>query len=416
MTISPPSNVRLPDGEPASVLAQGVDSLVLALYVEWFENTCFNKLAEIKQAAMDTGQPAPGILSPDGSAGPWVFTVRPHGADGYEWLLQSGQISMKVGHWSRPIQRPSVMVEIRSEALWTHGVDACVARVLSLLRSVNGVIIKSQISRVDLCADVLLPESIWHLGLMENIVTRATKEAPYFSHRQLTGFSIGKGKISARLYDKPREIAEQSKKQWMYTVWGLDQVPEGCRVIRVEFQLRREALVGFGVDDYGDLNLYLLNLWAALTQNWLRVVDDASKHKARQRPIPWWEVVQAAIPGAQLAQPLIRAQAVGGDIDQLGRQTLGHLTSLVALFRQGELIQPGETLDLASHLPLIVGLIRKAGWDDEKFTVEVKKKQAKRMRHGEKFSAARGALKALGLSLKRPPSVGRPGRLEDQGV
>ena len=101
----------------------------------------------------------------------------------------------------------------------------------------------------------------------------------------------------------------------MYTVWGLDQVPAGCRVIRVEYQLRREALVGFGLDAYDDLERYLPNLWASLTQNWLRVVKDASKHATRQRVMPWWEVVQAAVPGAQEAQPLIRAKAVGGDID-----------------------------------------------------------------------------------------------------
>jgi len=318
-------------------------------------------------------------------------------------------MDMKIGRWSNPILRPSIMATIRSEALWLHGADACVARLLHLVESVGGHVLKNQLSRADICTDIILPDSLWGMSLLDHIVTRAAIEDPHLKHRTLTGFSIGRGKVSARIYDKPREIAEKSKKFWMYKVWGLESVPEGCRVIRIEYQLRREGLAAFGLDVYPDLETVMPNLWASLTQDWLRLVEDASKHAARQYVMPWWRVVQQAVPGAQAACPLIRAQAIGDDIDQLGRQALGHITSMVALLRQGELIAPDELLDLDSHIPLIADLIRRAGWDDEKFTDEVKKKQAKRMRHAEKFAAASGARGLLGLSLKRPAERRPPG-------
>src|SRR5690606_11582440 len=107
---------------------------------------------------------------------------------------------------------------------------------------------------------------------------RAAQVSPHLTHRKLTGFSIGKGQLSARLYDKPEEIASKSKKFWMYDVWGVESVARDHRVIRVEYQHRREALRELGVDSFADLVEKLDRLWAYDTGSWLRLVDDASKH------------------------------------------------------------------------------------------------------------------------------------------
>ncbi len=147
-------------------------------------------------------------------------------------------LAMNLGRRATPIQRPSGMAEVRSEALWTDGVDACAARVLHLVESVGGVVVMNQLSRVDPRVDVLLPEAVWRADLRERFVMRATKADPHLDRRRLTGFSIGRGAVSARLYDKPREIMDKSKKFWMYDVWGVDTVSEAERITRVEYRVR----------------------------------------------------------------------------------------------------------------------------------------------------------------------------------
>jgi hypothetical protein len=52
----------------------------------------------------------------------------------------------------------------------------------------------------------------------------------------------------ARLYDKVIEIETKSKKTWMYGIWKMEGPPKNGRVIRVEFQLRREVLRQLAID------------------------------------------------------------------------------------------------------------------------------------------------------------------------
>ena len=52
---------------------------------------------------------------------------------------------------------------------------------------------------MDVCADVLLSESIWNLRLLDHLVKRADIVAPYLRDDKLTGIQIGAGQILARL-------------------------------------------------------------------------------------------------------------------------------------------------------------------------------------------------------------------------
>lgn len=109
-----------------------------------------------------------------------------------------------------------------------------------------GHIQKVKVTRVDLYSDVVLPESCWLPELKDYFVTRACLSSLYFQGHIFSGFSFGRGQISARLYDKPLEI-KKSHKLWMYKKWGIDKVLSGFRIIRVEFQLRRTAIKGLGI-------------------------------------------------------------------------------------------------------------------------------------------------------------------------
>jgi hypothetical protein len=404
MTLSPPANVKggvLETGEAARVLACGVDSLVLAVDVRWRDVVGMDKLRELKSAAQVDDREQTGTLMPRDGAVAWVFVVKPFGVKGYEWLLQSGELDMRIGDWLEPKSRPSVMAELRSEFLWTHGPAECVKRMVALLDALGCEVVTMKVSRADLCVDILLRESEWGRGLVDHLVTRAHGIAPHFNRRYMEGISIGRGDFSARLYDKPYEIKHKSRKIWMFDVWGIKGVPEHHRIIRVEFQARREALKELGVDSVEDLLTAAPNVWAYATRQWLKVQDNPDRHHTMQKTAAWWQVVQAGYTAAQTASPLIRAKAIAVREDQHCRSIAGYVTAQTALMRQGELIAKGETLDVGSHVTQIMHMVKRCGLTDAEFTERVKRKQAKLAWAEAKFDKASSIRRALGLSSVR---------------
>jgi hypothetical protein len=372
------------------------------MQVEWLNFNLFETLANLKAAAKSNHDDQPGIINPGFGAMPWLFAVAPSGTDGYEWILKGREMTMKIGNWTELKQRPSVIVDIRSETLWAHGPEACIQRIYDLIKAMCGKAVSLKPSRVDLCVDLLLRELDWTFGLIDGFVTRARDIDPHFQSRQLSGFSIGKGATSARLYDKPREIRMKSKKFWMYDIWGIESIAEDQRIIRVEYQLRREALHAMGIDTYADLAEQLPAVWAYLTRKWLRVAMDASLHHTQQIIRPWWPIVEQGFKGAQQATPIVREKAISTDLKRHEAQVMGLISSITALQRQGILIAKDETLDIESHIAVIIDMIRKnAQIDDDEFTQRVKRKQAKQLRAGVDFSDAPGAKPAGAVSSRR---------------
>jgi hypothetical protein len=367
-------------------------------------------LAELKANAATNEAEQPAIIRFADGAAEHVFNVAPFGVAGYEWLLLSGEFAFRIGKWIEPGSRPSVMAEIRSEALWTHGAAACVERVRSILTAMGAIIECVKVSRVDLCVDLLLHESNWSLDLLNHLASRAGHRKPYLDFQRLTGIQIGKGIVVCRLYDKPLEIKQQSHKDWLYDIWGIESVADDHRIIRVEFQFRREALNEFGVDTPDQLLTSVASLWSYASGEWLRVVDDLKKHATRRKDLPWWQVVQLGIPDAATAHPAIRAKAIKSDESQLMLQLIGLVISLCALYRQGDVIESDSVLDLSSHLAFILRRAKECGIDDETFTERVKRKSAMRTRRQEKFKKAESVRKALGATYKkksrRRPSPG----------
>jgi hypothetical protein len=388
--------------EQGRVLACGIDSLSVSLQVEWQTEELFEKLTGLKAAAKSNHEDQPGIIKPGYGSTPWLFLIAPSGSNGYEWVLKGRELTMRIGNWTDLKQRPSVVADFRSETLWAHGSDMCIQRLQDLIKAMHGKVVSLKPSRVDVCADVLIREADWVFGLIDGFVTRARDINPHFQSRALSGFSIGKGATSARLYDKPREIRVKSKKYWMYDIWGIESVAEDHQVIRVEYQLRREALHEMGIETYPGLVEQLAGLWAYLTRKWLRVVDDASLHHTQQVVRPWWHVIEGGFADAQQATPIVREKAISTDLKRHEAQLMGLVSSITALQRQGMLIAGDESLDVASHIAVIIDMVRKnTRVDDEQFTERVKRKQAKQLRAGVDFSDAPGAKPAGAVSSRR---------------
>jgi hypothetical protein len=76
------------------------------------------------------------------------------------------------------------------------------------------------------------------------LVTRAKYRHIWLEGQDVTGFSIGTGAITARIYNKTFE-AKKSGKQWVFELW--DAV---LPCWRVEFQLLREGLKRFKVETF----------------------------------------------------------------------------------------------------------------------------------------------------------------------
>jgi len=331
-TISPPAKVKLDKTTEVQTLASNIDTLVLAIDVEWKNNKTFRYLESIKNIAKDYEKEAAVVFYAECESDMAMFNIRPHGTNGYEWLLIGGEFSLTIGNWIYPISRPSIMASIHSETLWRNGPEGAVKRLFRILEGENARIVTVKVSRVDPCLDILMHQSLWKLDLIENRVTRSKYAAPHFDNFKLTGISIGKGKFSARLYDKPLEIKVKSHdKIWMYDFWGLNKVPEGYKIIRVEFQIRREALKELKIDSETDLFNKLGNLWKYCTEKWLKFQDGKGNHHTMRKTFDWWKIVQNGFEGVQGANPLIRSKAIKVNLKQQLAQTYGHLTSLMAI-------------------------------------------------------------------------------------
>jgi hypothetical protein len=298
--------------------------------------------------------------------------------------MQNNAYGMSFGNWMEPQQRPSVLVQVRSETIWQLGVQEAVHRVLRMLPLLGGAMECAKVSRIDPCVDILLRESDWQRDIEDGLVTRARDIDPHTQHRELTGFSIGRGALMCRLYDKWAEIVRKSHKFWMFDIWGTNAIPEDHRVIRIEFQLRREKIKGLGLATFDRLDTQLPGIWAYCTRKWLRVAGDAKKHHTHQKLRPWWSLVMDGFPGAQGAEPLVLTRAVNNDREILARQALGNLAGLVAL-GIGKLLGPDDRLPMDLVLRSALQEARSlARWSSEDFSSRVRMKQAKAFRFDEK--------------------------------
>ncbi|MEO0479268.1 MAG: hypothetical protein AAF196_07290 [Planctomycetota bacterium] len=315
----------------------------------------------------------------------WRFLVKPHGNTGYAWILTGPEVALRIGNWISPKQRPSAMVEIRSETLWRFGAVGAIQRVERLLARMGAHVEALKPSRLDLCVDLLIPSAFWGEGIRRHCVTRARNIGSYESARRFSGLTIGKGKVSARIYDKSLEIAERSQKTWMFDVWGIEDVDESERVIRVEFQLRRETLKAQGFEDWDSLHHALPEVWAYCTKSWLRLTDNPRLHHTQQTVLPFWSIVQSGFAGAQDAEPRVREVAISRDRQRIAAQVLGGVTSMAALWFEHDEDLSRSQLDVTSVCRAAVDeCIRIVEPQAEEFTKRVERKRSKYCRSSER--------------------------------
>ncbi len=423
VTISPPANVsgggfnlpdqveemrpcRLPcdplgDDQPARVLSYGVDTFVAAVNIDWSRGehathgsarpALFDLLDDAKSKAVErSGEREPIVIDGPAAWGDLVANVRAFGVNGYSWLIESRYLTIKMGSWLSPMSKPSMIVEVRSEGCWRYTVKVLMLYLRRLIERHGGRVQDVKASRADLCVDVLIRDDDFHAGLEEHFVTRAVDTAQWRTSRRITGIGVGgaSAPLKARLYDKPVEIQKKKgEKQWFYDVWGIEAVPENHRVIRVEFQLRRQKIKEMGVGDAEDMLSQLGNVWAYLTRKWLRVVDDPRKHHTMQHTLPWWLAVERGWFGMGEAKPVILAEPVKSERSQLVRQIVGCWSSLIAIDSDRD-ISELSSVDLAAEVRDLVDAAEQLEKQPWAIAAAVREKVAKYRDIGQKFRDA----------------------------
>ena len=388
MTISPPAKVRKSVLAGVEVLSSGIDSLNLALDVKWSDRYIFEILELTKESALKLNKPIPFTILIPSRDEQLLFNFAPHGTKGYKWLFSSNEFAFRMYDALEPKSRPNVMVEIRSETLWRRGVVESRDIITEALKRWGGDILHIKTSRIDLCLDALFPTEQWNENLTVNMVSRARNLAKYTKSADLEGLQIGKGKLSARLYDKDLEIRTKSFKFWMYKIWHLDTVPEDKRAIRIEFQILRETVKELGFDTLDDTLHHLEAIWAYCTQDWLKFQTNPGKHHTQRETLPWWGLVQHSFLGIPEPNPAIRAKAVRTTQLQLASQIVGLTTSLAAtkdefggepLFSEVSYEALGKVFQKA---------LRISGKSEEELRDAVNQKRAKNYRGKQKYSSA----------------------------
>jgi len=265
-TVSP---IRVPHGParqqgetaPVNVLAIKVDSLYISFHAK-LPRELIRGLDDAKEALRKGLGPiyvtVGGVI--------WKFEL---GASGprHPFRLSNEFASLGISK-TESKNVPALKFQLRSRFLWEFEAKGgwLWAEGLAKQASSSGEV-RAVLSRVDQCVDVTGPD--FSLSDLEEFLVRARKitrhrcadgdraceacggtgkesgepTGEHFSGRTLTGYSFGKSEVAVRIYDKTREIREQSPdKAWLYPVWARNGWVGGERVWRIELQLRREAL------------------------------------------------------------------------------------------------------------------------------------------------------------------------------
>jgi hypothetical protein len=370
MTISHPSNVN-------NILASGIDSLVISMNIDWKDDSFFIVLDELKEKAKEYSLDYQGSIKHFNPEEVFPFIIKPHGTKGFSWILTGADFTYKIANSTAPNSRPNGMIEFRSEALWRLGAEDVLRIALSIIEANGGHIIEAKLSRVDLCVDFLMNEKLWSQALMEYAVTRATGHDPHYKHKNFTGITIGSGVISARLYDKPLEIQQKSKKYWMFDIWGIKEVPLGKKIIRIEFQMRREALKELGLKTAEDLFQKIDQAWAYCTKNWLKFQDRPGLHHTQRSTFKWYEEIQDGFRGVQGAEPLVRKKAVSKDKKRMMQQANGYIVAIHAIDQEEKKADRDKPVNMVDCLNSYVNELERNFPESVETTAKVTRKRAK---------------------------------------
>lgn len=315
--------VGVPSNTPPSTRHSGVDWLDVSLWCKWglhrFQR--LEKLLDEKTAESREGEGReilPKLVTPDGQ----VCWVRPYArsfkSHRYTWALDLGYgITLQLQRVQDGSEQPgpNAFIHVGAMGLLKLGHQDAYFHASQFLRmligcdGLGGSITDAQVTRLDLCGDLLETKidsfhTAHHSGKRVGRATQAKTTEYYYGLDKLTGYRLGQDACVLRLYDKLKELETQPAKlaAMIECRWGY--APSACA--RVEFQLRRQALYDwFGACSVGDVFVKIPTIANYLGTQWYRQTAKVPNRQHRKNArIPnsknWEEVLRTF---AQFGEP-----------------------------------------------------------------------------------------------------------------
>jgi hypothetical protein len=309
-------------------LRHGVDSLYVS-----FTGVVDPELADwLQQCKLKAQSSNEHVISLAGiGIGDHQFTVLPRGRGRFAFVLEDNWFSIQLSNGLSGVL-PLAYVQIRSQYLTAVGPDEALATLTSLINGMGKVSGEPKLSRVDLFADFCTDYEMTRFP-SRDWVKRCKKRAIYEEADEVTGISFGsENEVSARLYDKTREIIK-SGKDYMRPLWAMEGWTESEQVWRMEFQIQREGLPSAMLGPASDALRLSGNLWRYLCDDWLRLAIPSASDDTRSRwpTHPLWEDMSRLWDIDPEAPPLTRvSRARLPSDDQLFRNGFSGLSSFMA--------------------------------------------------------------------------------------
>jgi hypothetical protein len=349
-----------------SVIASGIDTLYLFSRAT-VAHTEFRRLEKAQEQAR--ANEVQRAKAPTLDFAGHYFAMHPRGARTAPYKLESEHAALLVNP-SAVSTFPTFTAELRSIFLWQKGARFAATQAENvasqILLRMTPDDARLHVGRVDLAVDFQGWEPCE--SDVRHFVTRAHHRSSWAERGVFTGFSFGRGDLAARLYCKTIEI-EHSRKAWFRKVWAESPAYDPSRPVwRLEFQLRRPAIVGIEVeraaaslDTWEDVLGNAQGIWRYLSRRWLAMKKQRTK-SSRQNFHPAWDALSktgfSAGPWAGTDADLYRTHRADSATRVTG-QVAGYLTRALAEVAFHESAERIVEPTLEDALPAIVRAVRR---------------------------------------------------------
>lgn len=273
------------------ILRSGVDSLYLSFRGD-LRAGLLSQLHEKKEIAKEGGRSGKALAALRLAGVP--FKVHAKGQSMHPFVISNHHFRIRIAGVQTG-KVPPLYIEISSELLSCCGYESSLQAARELAEEILKDADSGSISRIDLCVDFTSPID-WQSIDGKRWRCRSNHRALYLEAEKLLGNVFGQsGDVSARLYDKTKEIIK-SEKFFFKELWRHNGWDGESPVWRLEFQLRREALKASQAID-PDFIIELFNsLWRYYTTQWLSLcnINPNDSNRSRWPLAIEWETLSKA--------------------------------------------------------------------------------------------------------------------------